>query len=203
MKQDIRNKTNLTISLIMFIAIISIVIISGAINHNSLKEKTTLKPIDSSNKTDNLRPLTISLSQIGNSNENLHDFNITQGNIITINVDLLLGSNQKELTIPLYLLVSSFENKPISKIITSPPKPYPVLPWPDHDDSPNMTKPFEATFNPNPLTIKPNQNMSTTLTIVTLDDTQLGEYTLFVELGEWKQTATGGVKFNLMVLPNQ
>jgi hypothetical protein len=187
----------------MFIAIISIVIISGAINHNSLKEKTTLKPIDSSNKTDNLRPLTISLSQIGNSNENLHDFNITQGNIITINVDLLLGSNQKELTIPLYLLVSSFENKPISKIITSPPKPYPVLPWPDHDDSPNMTKPFEATFNPNPLTIKPNQNMSTTLTIVTLDDTQLGEYTLFVELGEWKQTATGGVKFNLMVLPNQ
>jgi len=134
-------------------------------------------------------------------NEISSDFNVTKGDTITIIVDLFLRSDQKELSIPLYLSVGAFENVPAPKIIVSPPKPYPVLPWPNHIDSPDMVKPFEATFNSNPLTIKPNQNMATTLTIVTSDNTQPGTYTLTIELGKWKQTGTGGANFELTVLP--
>jgi hypothetical protein len=192
----------------MSIAIILVVIITGVINQNSPKENNSKNlipqpyPNDPSIITEiGSTQLTISLSRIVNSSETIEDLNITKGDTITINVDLSLGSNQKEQTIPLYLSVSAFKSEPVSKMITSPPKPYPVLPWPNHGDSSTMAKPFEATFNPNPLTIKPNQNKTATLTISALEETQLGTYTLFVELGEWRQTGTGGIKFNLTVLP--
>ncbi|MDR0470144.1 MAG: hypothetical protein LBH79_00255 [Nitrososphaerota archaeon] len=202
------NNTTLRIVCIMIIAIILVVIITGVINQNSPKENNSMNliPQPYPNATSIITeigstPLTISLSRIVNSSETIEDLNITKGETITINVDLSLGSNQKERTIPLYLSVGAFESEPVSKMITSPPKPYPVLPWPNHDDSPTMAKPFEATFNPDGLTIKPNQSKSTTLTISALDEAQLGTYTLFVEFGELKQTGTGGTKFDLTVLP--
>jgi hypothetical protein len=147
-------------------------------------------------------PLTISLSQTSNSNITLKSANITRGDTLTINVDLLLSTKRTEQNVPLYLSVTAFENKPVSKIITSAPAPYPFLPWQGHEDSPDMTKPFEASFSPNPINLKPSQKTSTTLTITTLDDAQLGTYTLMVELGEWKVTGIGGALFHLTVIPN-
>ena len=171
----------------MIIAIILVVIIAGVINQNSPKEdksKTSIPQTDSSDTSNIIETestlLTISLSRASNPGETLEDLNITKGNSITINVALFLGSKQKERTIPLYLSVGAFENEPVSKIIVSPPKPYPVLPWPNHDDSPDMAKPFEATFNPNPLTIKPNQSMSATLTICASEEAHLGTYVLLL-----------------------
>jgi len=202
------NRTTFRVVYIMTIAIILVVITAGVIQQNISKEDnpTILIPQPYTSDTSNITeivsiPLTIRLSQIGNSSETLKNLNITKGDTITINVELSLSSNQKEQTIPLYLSVSAFESEPVSKMIASPPKPYSALPWPNHGDSPTIAKPFEATFNPNPLTIKPNQSKTATLTISALEETQLGTYTLFVELGEWRQTGTGGTKFNLTVLP--
>jgi hypothetical protein len=59
------------------------------------------------------------------------------------------------------LSVGAFENQPsYTKIIASPPSPYPVLPWPSHDDSPDVAKPFEAAFDPNPIILEPSETRS-------------------------------------------
>ncbi len=104
--------------------------------------------IPSTNKEEKTPTLSVSLSQTPNSNETLTSANITKGNTVTINVDLFLNTSRTELNIPLYLSVSAFENQPSAQVIAIPPSPYPSLPWPDHKDSPNMSKPFEASFDP-------------------------------------------------------
>lgn len=140
------------------------------------------------------------LSQYPDSTESFR-FNITHGETIRINVTLSSLSNQTEFTIPLYLSVGAFQNQPFAKVITSPPTPYPALPWPSHDDSPAAPKPFEASFDPNPLILKPNESKTTILTITALEDAALGTYTMLVEMGNWEQTGLGGATFQLTVVP--
>lgn len=194
----------------IIIAVAFVTIMVGIIDMNTYKEEEprVAIPLPQSNNMSNMNitetstlPLSISLSQISNSSESLNSANITKGGTLTINVDLLLGTTHTELNIPLYLSVSAFNNERSAKVIACPPSPYPSLPWPDHDDSPNMTKPFEASFNSNPINLKPSQKTSVTLTITALDDVQLGTYTLMVELGESKKTGVGGALFYLTVLP--
>jgi hypothetical protein len=192
--------------------VIIIIVIVGVICYQSVfqeEEPRVAIPLPQSNSTSDTSttdastlPLTISLSQMPNSNNTLKRANITRGGNLTINVNLLLRTERKELNVPLYLSIGAFENKPVSKIISTAPSPYPFLPWPDHEDSPNMTKPFEASFSSNPINLEPGQKTSTTLTITALDDAQLGTYTLMIELGDWKETGTGGALFYLTVLPD-
>lgn len=190
------------ISKILFIIIL--IIVSAAIIIGGIDKAQKLQANQPLNTTDisNL-PLTMSISQSSNSTESLNRFNITKGQTITINADVDINSEHPELTLPLYLSIGAFENKPSTKIIASPPPPYPSIPWPSYDDSPNMAKPFEATFNPNPIKCQPNQNASATLTITALDDAQIGTYSLLVEIGNWKETSVGGIMLYLTVLPKQ
>jgi hypothetical protein len=182
----------------MFIlAIVSVAIIIGVIDKAQQASQV-------SNATDiSSLPLTMSVSQSTNSTERLNHFNITKGQTITINADVAINSEHPELTLPLYLSIGAFENKPSIKVIASPPSPYPSVPWSSHDDSPNMAKPFEATFNPNPIKCQPNQNASATLTITALDEAQTGTYSLLLEIGNYKETSVGGAMFYLTVLPKQ
>jgi hypothetical protein len=145
----------------------------------------------------------MSISQSSNSTESLNRFYITKGQTITMNVDVDINSEHPELTLPLYLSIGAFENKPSTKIIASPSPPYPSIPWPSHDDSPNMEKPFEATFSPNPIKCLANQNASATLTITALEEAQIGTYSLLIEIGNYKETSVGGTMFYLTALPKQ
>ncbi|HSV49785.1 MAG TPA: hypothetical protein VLH35_05670, partial [Candidatus Acidoferrales bacterium] len=65
----------------------------------------------------------------------------------------------------------------------------------------NMTKPFEATFNQNPIICEPNQNAAANLTITALEEAQTGTYSLSVEIGNYKETSVGATMFYLTVLP--
>jgi len=131
-----------------------------------------------------------------------NEFNITQGETIKINVTLSSHSNDTEFTIPLYFSVGAFENEPLRSaiMITSPPSPYPALPYPSYDVSPTAPKPFEATFDPNPLVIKPSESGTSILTITTLEAAELGTYTMFVQMGNSEQTGLGGATLQITVM---
>jgi len=161
-----------------------------------------LMPVSSPNTAFNRAPLQldVALSQYPSSNQ-AFNFNISQGETITINVNLTSYSNQTQFTIPLYLSVGAFENQPFPKMITTPPSPYPALPWPSHNDSPNATKPFEAGFDSNPITLAPNESKTVVLTITASKNTASGAYTMLLEMGNWKETGLGGVTFQITVLP--
>lgn len=146
--------------------------------------------------------LDVTLSQYSDSTEKFR-FNITQGETIKINVTLSSHSNDTEFTTPLYLSVGAFENEPLPSaiMITSPPSPYPALPYPSYDVSPTAPKPFEASFDPNPLIIKPGESGTSILTITTLEAAELGTYTIFVQMGNSEQTGLGGATIQLTVMP--
>jgi len=128
---------------------------------------------------------------------------MTQGEIIKINVTLFSLSNDTEFTIPLYLSVGAFENQPLHppKIVASPPPPYPALPWPSHGDSPTAPKPFNASFDPHALVLKPNEIKSSILTITALEDAEPGTYTMTVETGNVEQTSFGGTTLQIAITP--
>jgi hypothetical protein len=146
--------------------------------------------------------LDVTLSQYSDSTEKFR-FNITQGEAIKINVTLSSHSNDTEFTTPLYLSVGAFENEPLPSaiMITSPPSPYPALPYPSYDVSPTAPKPFEASFDPNPLIIKPDESETSILTITTLEAAEVGTYTLFIHMGNSEQTGLGGATIQLTVMP--
>ncbi|MBN1244341.1 hypothetical protein JXA31_01955 [Candidatus Bathyarchaeota archaeon] len=91
---------------------------------------------------------------------------------------------------------------PSAIMITSPPSPYPTLPWSSHEDSPTATKPFEASFDPNPLILKPGESGTSILTITALEDAELGTYAMCFEMGNWEQTGVSGETFQLEVMPS-
>lgn len=162
----------------------------------------TSPPGTPSDNQSNVMPmllLDVMLSQYSGTTES-YRFNITQGETIRIAVTLSSLSNDTEFTVPLYLSVGAFENQPFTKMITSPPSPYPALPWPSHDDSPTVSKPFTADFDPNPLTLKPNESKASILTVTALEDAKIGTYTMFIEMGNWEQAGLGGVTFLLEVM---
>jgi hypothetical protein len=113
-------------------------------------------------------------------------------------------SNDTEFTIPLYLSVGAFENEPLPAaiMVTSPPSPYPALPYPSYNVSPTAPKPFEASFDPNPLIIKPSENGTSILTITTLEAAEVGTYTIFVQMGNSEQTGLSGATIRLEVMPS-
>ena len=131
-------------------------------------------------------------------------FSIIKGETININVTFSSFSDDTEFIIPLYLSVGAFENEPLPSaiMITSPTSPYPDLPYPSYTVSSTEPKPFEANFDPNPLIIKPGENVTSILTITTLEAAELGKYTISVLMGNWEQTGLGGATFRLEVLPS-
>lgn len=146
--------------------------------------------------------LDVMLSQYPETTESNY-FSITKGETIKINVTLSSHSNDTEFTTPLYLSVGAFENEPLPSaiMITSPPSPYPTLPYPSYDISPTAPKPFEASFDPNPLIIKPGESGTSILTITTLEAAEVGTYTIFVQMGNSEQTGLGGATIQLTVMP--
>ena len=131
-----------------------------------------------------------------------NEFNITKGETVKINVTLTSHSNDTVFTLPLYLSVGTFEQWPLGSaiMITSAPSPYPTLPWPSHEDSPTAPKPFEASFDVNPLILKPGESGTSILTITALEAAELGTYTMCFEMGNWEQTGIGGATFQLEVM---
>ena len=131
-----------------------------------------------------------------------NEFNITKGETVKINVTLTSHSNDTVFTLPLYLSVGAFEQWPLDSaiMITSAPSPYPTLPWPSHEDSPTAPKPFEASFDVNPLILKPGESGTSILTITALEAAELGTYTMCFEMGNWEQTGIGGATFQLEVM---
>lgn len=132
--------------------------------------------------------------------------NVAQGESITINVTLTSCSNQTEFTIPFYLAIGAFQNQPLKpgyKIIATPPPPYSSqLPWPaGHIDQSSEPNPFSATFDSNPMVLKPNESKTTILRIQAAENATLGAYSMVVELGNWQQTNVGGTTFQLTVTP--
>lgn len=195
------------------LAVISICILAGAVivfipTQPSAKAASPMilplpvsSPDNNSQNTDALAAvqLTIELSQTLDPT-NHFNFTISQGNTTTVNVNLTSTADDAEFNTPLYLSVGAFNNQPTPKIITSAPAPYPTLPWPGHDDSPNATKPFEATFDSNPVTLTPDESKTVILTITAMEDAPPGVYTMLLEMGNWKDTGLGGVTFQLTVL---
>lgn len=190
------NKQKTRIILAIALAIVSVCLIAGASYQFFPAQESASNPAILHMPL----LLDVMLSQYSDSTESFR-FNITQGETIKINVTLSSLSNDTEFTIPLYLSVGAFENQPSAKMITSPPSPYPALPWPSHHDSPTAPKPFEASFDPNPLILKPDESRTSILTITALEDAELGTYTMFVEMGNWEQTGLGGATFQLTVVP--
>lgn len=206
-------KTRITLAIVL--AIVSVFLIAGASYSFFPVQESPSNPVilplpmptsppgTSTNNQSNVMPmllLDVMLLQYPDSTKSFR-FNITQGETIKINVTLSSLSNDTEFTIPLYLSVGAFENQPSAKMITSPPSPYPALPWPSHDDSPTAPKPFEATFDPNPLILKPNESKASILTITALEDAEPGTYTMFVEMGNWEQTGLGGATLQITIIP--
>jgi hypothetical protein len=146
--------------------------------------------------------LDVRLSQYSDSTENFK-FNVTQGETIKINVTSSSLSNDTEFTIPLYLSVEAFENQPLSSsiLITSPPSPYPTLPYPSYEDSSTAPKPFEASFDPNPLIIKPDESVTSILTAITLEAAEVGTYTLFIHMGNSEQTGLASATLQITIMP--
>ena len=160
-----------------------------------------LMPVSIPNTAFNRAPLQldVALSQYPSSNQ-AFNFNISQGETITVNVTLTSYSNQTQFTIPFYLSVGAFENQPFPKMVTTPPSPYPVLPWLDYNDSPNATNPFEAGFDSNPITLAPNESKIVFLTITASENAAPGVYTMLLGMGNWKETGLGGITFQITVL---
>ena len=131
-------------------------------------------------------------------------FSIAKGETLKINVTLSSFSNDTVFTIPFYLSVGAFENQPLSStiMITSPPSPYPALPYPSYNVSSTAPKPFEASFDLNPLIIKPGEGGTSILTITTLEAAEAGTYTIFVQTGNSEQTGLDGSTFQLEVMPS-
>jgi hypothetical protein len=147
--------------------------------------------------------LDVKLSQYPETTESNY-FSILQGETIKINVTLLSFSNDTEFTIPLYLSVEAFKNEPLPSriIVTSPPSPYPALPYSSYNASTTAPKPFEASFDLNPLIIEPGESGTSILTITTLEAADVGTYTLFVNTGNSEQTGLGGATIRLEVMPS-
>jgi len=147
--------------------------------------------------------LDVRLSQYPETTDS-NRFSIAKGETIKINVTLFSFSNDTEFTTPLYLSVGAFENEPLRSaiMITSPPSPYPALPYPSYNVSSTAPKPFEASFDPNPSIIKPGESSTSILTITTLEAAEVGTYTIFVQLGNSEQTGLSGATILLEVMPS-
>ena len=192
-----KQKTRIILAVVLAIALVSLIAVVSYSFFPAKKEP----PHEVGYHTPPL--LDVRLSQYPETTDSNY-FRIAKGETVKINVTLLSFSNDTEFTIPLYLSVEAFENQPLpsSILITSPPSPYPVLPHPSYEDSSTAPKPFEASFDPNPLIIEPGESRTSILTITTLEAAEVGTYTMFVITGNSEQTDLGGATILLEVIPS-
>jgi hypothetical protein len=198
----------LILAVILAIALIAVAL---GVSYQLLQEKSESaavmpNPIASPNTDHNSKAsqslkATSKLSQDGSPIDNF--INITQGNSVEINVNLVKLTNDCELTIPLYLSIGAFEDQPCTRIIAVPPSPYPSLPWPSHENSLETPNPFNCTFDTNPIFLTDQESKTSTLSITALDDARVGRYKMFLEMGDWEETGLGSIIFQLVVLAKQ
>lgn len=182
--------------LITFAVSYQLLILKGEVSENP--PMPTGSP---NNESENAQSLRLSVKLLQDSQESL-EFNITQGSSITINISLS-SLSKNHFIIPLYLSVGSFEGQRLSQLITSPPALYPTVPSSIYAESSNTSKLFEANFTINPLTLEPNENKTTDLTITALQEADIGEYAMLLEIGSWEQTGLSAITFKIRVMPNQ
>ena len=132
------------------------------------------------------------------------NFTVAQRESININLNVVSNSNEThgEVTFPLFL-GSQYENQPFSgyTIIATPPSPYSSeLPWEQIDTS-TESKPFTATFNPNPAILVPNETRSVDLTIYAAENATIGAYYMDVAMSNYPMTSYFATGFQLTVQP--
>ncbi len=108
--------------------------------------------------------------------------NITQGGVTRLNVTLT-SLNMNETTIPLSLVLQTYENKPLNASIT-------------------REKLFSSTFTVNPIFLEPNDTVTSMLTLHVGDAAPSGKYTFLVELGNLQIHQLTGNTFDLAVAPS-
>ena len=155
-----------------------------------------------SQEDSNIMPMpTMPTVQISPINDSL---TLAQGESIALNITLALQSNETELTVPLYL-GSAYENQPFSgyTVIATPPQPYSdELPWEQIVTS-TEPKPFNATFDPNPAVLKPNEIKTVNLIIYVAENAALGAYNMDVAVSDYPPTFKVGTGFQLTVQPKK
>jgi hypothetical protein len=130
------------------------------------------------------------------------NFSVAQGESININLNVVSNSNEThgEVTFPLFL-GSQYENQPFQgyTVIATPPSPYSSkLPWAQIDTS-TESKPFTATFTPNPAILGTNETKSVNLTIYAAENATLGAYNMDVAMCNYPMTSYFATGFQLTV----
>lgn len=202
-----KNGMDRKFKILTIIFVVALVLITFAVSYQLLileGEVSVNPPMATgspNNESENAQSLRLSAKLLQNSQESL-EFNITQGSSTTINI-AFSSLSKNHFTIPLYLSIGSFEGQRLSQLITSPPAPYPTVPSSIYDESSNPSELFEASFTVNPLTLEPNENKTTDLTITALQEADIGEYAMLLEMGSWEQTGLSAITFKIRVMPNQ
>ena len=132
------------------------------------------------------------------------NFTVAQVESISINLNLVSTSNetQGEATFPLFL-GSQYENQPFQgyTVIATPPPPYSSeLPWQQIDTS-IESKPFTATFTPNPAFLGTNETKSVNLTVYAEENATVGAYYMDVTMSNYPMTSYFATGFQLTVQP--
>ncbi len=132
------------------------------------------------------------------------NFSVAQGESININLTLVSKSNETnvEVAFPLFL-GSQYLNQPFQGyvVVATPPSPYSgELPWEQIDTS-TESKPFTATFDPNPAILSVNETKSVDLTIYAVENATLGPYFMDIVMSTYPKMSYFSTGFQLTVQP--
>ena len=132
------------------------------------------------------------------------NFSVAQGESINLNLNLVSNSSEtyREAIFPLFL-GSQHENQSFQgyTVIATPPSPYSSkLPWEQIDNS-TKSKPFTATFSPNPAILGVNETKAVNLTIYAAENATLGAYYMDVAMSNYPMTSYFATGFQLIVTP--
>jgi hypothetical protein len=108
--------------------------------------------------------------------------NITQGGVTRINVTLT-SLNMNETTIPLSLILQTYDNEPL-------------------DSAATKEELFSSTFTVNPIVLESNDTVTSVLTLHVGEAAPAGKYTFLVELGNSQIFHLTGTTFDLTVAPS-
>jgi hypothetical protein len=132
------------------------------------------------------------------------NFSMAQGESINLNLTVVSNSSETyvKATFPLFL-GSQYENQPFQgyTVVATPPSPYSSkLPWEQIDTS-NESKPFTATFNPNPAILGTNEKKSVNLAIYVTENATIGAYNMDAVMSNYPMTSYFATGFQLTVQP--
>jgi len=108
--------------------------------------------------------------------------NATQGGVTRVNVTLT-SLNMNETTIPLSLVLQTYDNEPLDSSVTK-------------------EELFSSTFTVNPIVLESNDTITSVLTLHVGEAAPSGKYTFFVELGNSQIHHLVGTMFDLAVAPS-